>query len=152
MKILLVLLAVFFLAALAWLFYLGYQSRSGSAAGLVAGRLSPCPQTPNCICSEFEADSSHYVEAMPLGDADNKKSMAAIKQLVEQMGGSIQVQTAEYMAARFTSSIFRYVDDFEVRLDQENGLIHLRSASRVGRGDLGANLKRIEQFKQGLGG
>lgn len=151
MKILLVLITVIILSALARLGYLGFQSQSGSAAGLVAGRLSPCPDTPNCLCSEFEADSSHYVEALPLGEADAGKTMAKIKQLLEQMGGSIQAQTPEYIAAIFTSSIFRYIDDFEVRLDRENGLIHLRSASRVGRGDFGANLQRIEAFKQGFG-
>jgi len=38
----------------------------------------------------------------------------------------------------------------EVRLDKENKLIHLRSASRIGRSDFGVNRKRIATIKKAL--
>ena len=48
--------------------------------------------------------------------------------------------------------IFRFRDDFVVRVrpDGEATRVDMRSKSRVGKGDLGANAKRIEQFFQGL--
>lgn len=64
------------------------------------------------------------------------------------MSGNIQIEKENYITATFTSSIFRFVDDFEIRLDKKNNVIHLRSASRVGRSDFGINKKRIELFKQ----
>ena len=63
------------------------------------------------------------------------------------MGGIIHQDTDSYVAATFRSNIFRFIDDFEIRLDTENKLIHIRSASRVGNSDFGANRKRIEKLK-----
>jgi uncharacterized protein (DUF1499 family) len=63
------------------------------------------------------------------------------------MGGSIQVEETDYLAATFTSSVFRFVDDLELRIDTSQQTIHLRSASRVGRSDGGANRKRVELIK-----
>ncbi|HEX8698339.1 MAG TPA: DUF1499 domain-containing protein [Myxococcaceae bacterium] len=50
------------------------------------------------------------------------------------------------------TGIFRFRDDFVVRVrpDGEATRVDMRSKSRVGKGDLGANAKRIEQFLQGL--
>jgi uncharacterized protein (DUF1499 family) len=47
-----------------------------------------------------------------------------------------------------TSYLFRFVDDFviEVRSADGGSEVHMRSKSRVGRGDVGANYKRIKAF------
>ena len=63
------------------------------------------------------------------------------------MGGNIQVENDNYLAATFTSSIFRFVDDLEIRIDLDQKIIHLRSASRVGRSDGGVNRERIKRLK-----
>ena len=54
------------------------------------------------------------------------------------------------LEATWTSRIFRFVDDISVRLraDGTATLIDVRSKSRVGKGDLGANAKRIRAFKE----
>jgi uncharacterized protein (DUF1499 family) len=56
------------------------------------------------------------------------------------------------LEATETSRIFRFVDDISVRLraDGETTVIDVRSKSRVGRGDMGANAKRIEAFRKKL--
>jgi len=64
------------------------------------------------------------------------------------MGGIIQVEKDNYLAATFISSIFGFVDDLEIRIEPGQKTIHLRSASRVGRGDGGVNRKRVEQLKK----
>ncbi len=53
-----------------------------------------------------------------------------------------------YMHADAKSLIFRFVDDVEFFVDRDAKVIHFRSASRVGRGDLGVNRKRMEQIRQ----
>lgn len=47
-----------------------------------------------------------------------------------------------------TSWLFRFKDDFviEVRPDGTGSVVHMRSKSRVGRGDVGANAARIRDF------
>jgi uncharacterized protein (DUF1499 family) len=44
--------------------------------------------------------------------------------------------------------VFRFVDDLELRLSVDDGRIHIRSASRVGNSDLGANRKRVERLRE----
>ena len=129
------------------LFVFGYMSQSGEVHGLVEGRLKRCPDKPNCVCSEFKSDTDQYIEPLVIAAGDAAQVLPRLKTIVRQMGGSIQVEKADYLAVTFTSSIFRFVDDLEIRIDTDQKLIHLRSASRVGRGDGGVNRKRVERLK-----
>jgi uncharacterized protein (DUF1499 family) len=73
--------------------------------------------------------------------------MEMLKAVIGDMGGTIQTEQADYLAATFPSPLFGFVDDLEIRFNPTAGLIHMRSASRVGRGDMGVNRKRIETLK-----
>ena len=64
------------------------------------------------------------------------------------MGGNVQVESCDYLAATFTSAIFKFVDDLEIRIDSTQEVIHIRSASRVGYSDMGVNKKRTELLKK----
>ncbi len=52
-----------------------------------------------------------------------------------------------------TSNLFRFVDDFviEVRPADGGSVVQMRSKSRVGKGDVGANAKRIKAYFAKLG-
>lgn len=141
--IIIVAIALFVLVAL---FILGYRSQSGEAFGLVEGRLKPCPDTPNCVSSEPLTDSSRLVEPLVYTEGQAAQVMSRLKAIIRDMGGIIQVEQADYLAASFTSPVFRFVDDLEVRVDSAQKTIHLRSASRVGRKDFGVNRKRVEHL------
>jgi uncharacterized protein (DUF1499 family) len=54
----------------------------------------------------------------------------------------------DYIRAEFKSRIFGFVDDVEFWFDDEQKVIHFRSASRVGYSDLGANRKRMEKIRE----
>ncbi len=144
MKILFIIFLSIIIAGLIYFFYLGYQSQTGNAKGLVNGKLSPCSKKPNCICTEYPADKNHFTDAISYSTLNIDK----LKKIILASGGIIISQEENYIAATYTSLIFRYVDDFEIRIDKENKLIHIRSASRVGHSDMGANLKRVEKFKR----
>lgn len=148
MEKLLIVVAALALLAIAALFLLGYRSQSGAAPGLAEGRLAPCPDTPNCVNSEFASDTEHYVEPLVYPADDAAQVMPRLKTIIRDMGGSIRAEQPDYLAATFTSTIFRFVDDLELRIDTDRNTIHLRSASRVGRGDLGANRERVERLKK----
>ena len=116
--------------------------------GLYDGMLKPCPDSPNCVCSESHSkdDTQHFIQAI----AGNDKTWTRFKQVIIELGGDIETDQGEYMHITFSTPIFHYVDDVEARFDRDEGLIHVRSASRIGRSDFGVNRKRIEMIKKAL--
>ncbi len=121
---------------------LSYKSKSGSALGLMDGALAPCPSTPNCVSSEAGTPPSHLIEPLNAEHWDN------LPAVITQSGGTIMSQTEDYIAAEFTTPLLRFVDDVEFR--KADTAVHIRSASRVGKSDLGANAKRVEQLRAAL--
>jgi uncharacterized protein (DUF1499 family) len=59
----------------------------------------------------------------------------------------VVARTESYLHAEFTSLFFRFVDDVEFLVDDAAKVIHVRSASRLGRSDLGVNRKRVERIR-----
>lgn len=147
MKIVLIIISTLILAPIIVFFVLGLMSQSGEAKGIVEGKLTKCPDKPNCICTEFEADVTHYIDPVVFSQGNTSAVLSRLKNSVRDMGGSIQAENDNYLAATFSSSIFRFVDDLEIRIDRDQKMIHLRSASRVGYSDRGVNKKRIERLK-----
>ncbi len=148
MKIILIILITALLLGLIYFFYLGYKSQNGTAPGLVNSKLKPCSNKPNCICTEYPEDKPHFTEAIKFSDEDTTILTQTIENAINNTGGTITDKQVDYISATYTSNIFRYVDDFEIRIDNKEKTIHIRSASRVGHSDMGTNLKRIEHFKQ----
>jgi uncharacterized protein (DUF1499 family) len=147
MKIVLIIIAILILGVFVGLFVLGLISQSGEATGMVEAKLARCPDRPNCICSEFETDVTHYVDPVKFSITVDSEVLSRLKKIVEEMGGRIQAENDNYLAVSFTSSFFRFVDDLEIRIDADQKMIHLRSAARVGYSDRGVNKKRVEQLK-----
>lgn len=112
--------------------------------GLIDNSLQPCPSSPNCVCSEFTDKSSFVTPISFTGDTESAWAKAITT--IQNMGGKIITEESDYLHAAFTSRIFRFVDDLELRLDRENRIIHLRSASRTGYYDFGVNRKRARQL------
>lgn len=114
--------------------------------GLADGHLRPCPRTPNCVNSE-EAGGDWSIEPLAFtGDAE-----LAFRSLLDFLAAEPRVDlvTVEpgYAHAVFRTALLRFRDDVELRLDPEAGVIHVRSASRLGRSDLGANRARVESIR-----
>ncbi len=143
-KTILIIIIVILLLMLAGCFVLGSMSKNEKPPGLLSGRLSPCPDSPNCVVSEIFDDDSHYISPIHYPEAMAKDSLDLIKQVIQEVGGKMTIEEEVYIAATFTSTFFGFVDDLECRIDKANHSIHLRSASRVGRSDFGANRKRVE--------
>lgn len=143
--ILIVLLFLIILTVIA-LMVLGYRSRSGAPAGMSEGKLTECPDEPNCVCSEYKSDTDHYIDSVIITHITVDTPDILIES-IQGTGGTIQTGSKEYLASTFSSSVFGFVDDLEVRIDNNKNEIHFRSASRVGHSDLGVNRKRVESIK-----
>jgi uncharacterized protein (DUF1499 family) len=143
-KILLAVIAILAVVVLVRFAMLGHSSKSGRAPGLLSGTLAPCPEKPNCVCSEFEEAAAHYIAPLDYSGTLPEQAWGDILQVVEELGGEVVIANDKYIAAIFSSSLFGFVDDVECRLDASQEQIQIRSASRVGHSDLGVNRKRIE--------
>ena len=125
---------------------LGHDSESGKAPGLVYGTLTPCPDKPNCVCSEFIEDTVHYIAPLDYSGTPPEEAWDDILQVIKENGGEVSAANDEYIAATFSVSLFGFIDDVECRLDTSKNRIHIRSASRVGHSDLGVNKKRVDMM------
>jgi uncharacterized protein (DUF1499 family) len=122
-------------------------ARPPSDLGVKDGRLAPCPDTPNCVCTQA-ADEGHRIEPLTY-DGTAEEAMARLKAaLVGLPRTRVVSETPDYLHAECTSLVFRFVDDVEFLIDRERKVIHFRSASRVGRSDLGVNRLRMEALRQ----
>ncbi len=114
--------------------------------------LVPCPDKPNCVCSLApNEDAQHHVEPLAYRGEPAAAWSALRTALAALPRMTIIEDTGEYLHAEARSLIFRFVDDLECALDTAAGVIHVRSASRVGHGDLGVNRRRVERLRALLG-
>jgi len=146
-KSLLISIAVLALALGIGFAVMAVQSRAGKAPGLVDGQLKPCGDKPNCVSSMARASDSHHVEGIRFEPGNADTVWAELTNAIVELGGELRHNGPPYLAATFTSDVFGFVDDVELRLDATNQVIHVRSASRVGNSDLGANRKRVTRIQ-----
>jgi uncharacterized protein (DUF1499 family) len=116
--------------------------------GVNNGRLTACPNTPNCVSSQAPAnDAQHAIEPLPMR-IDAATTMANLKQVIRAMPRTkIVTETNNYLYVEFTSKLMGYVDDVEFYLDNDTNTVQVRSASRLGQSDLGVNRQRIEDIR-----
>jgi uncharacterized protein (DUF1499 family) len=124
--------------------------------GVRDGKLKPPSMTENSVTSQAALYPDHpqrkYADIAPLAlKGDGPATLAKIKAIVESMDGAKVIKSEPgYLYAQFTSKLMRFVDDAEFWFDPAANAIQVRSASRVGRGDLGVNRKRIEAVRSAL--
>lgn len=117
--------------------------------GVKDGKLAPCPNSPNCVCSQSpQTDSQHYIA--PLGyNSTAPEALAKLKEAIQGMSRTKVIsENPNYLYAEFTTKLMGYVDDVEFLVDESAKVIHVRSASRLGQSDLGVNRKRVEEIRK----
>ena len=72
--------------------------------------------------------------------------------LASQPRTRVVTEQGDYLHAESTSLIFRFIDDVEFLLERGAKVIHVRSASRAGRSDLGVNRRRVEALRRAFQG
>jgi uncharacterized protein (DUF1499 family) len=118
--------------------------------GVVNGRLSPCPDSPNCVSTQA-TDAQHRGEAIPF-DGSPEGAIRRLKAAIDTVPRMrVVAEAGDYLHAGVTTLLFRFVDDVEFYVDREAKVIHYRSASRAGRSDLGVNRARMEQIREAFG-
>ncbi|MBY0522885.1 MAG: DUF1499 domain-containing protein [Gemmataceae bacterium] len=142
------MLGLFLLAGLGvlGLAAMSFFSRKPTNLGIVDGRLADCPATPNCVCT-FATDAEHAIEPLHFAGSPAEALTRLKSILAAMLRASIVTADERYLHVEFTTLIFRFVDDVEFLIDADAKRIHFRSASRVGRSDLGVNRQRMEAIR-----
>ncbi len=116
--------------------------------GVKDGRLARAKSTPNCVSSQADpADAEHYIA--PIAFKGNAlEAIGAARKAVEAMPRALVVRyEGNYLYAEFKSKLMGFVDDVEFTHDEKAGVLHVRSASRLGRRDFGVNRARVESLR-----
>ncbi len=109
--------------------------------------LAACPPTPNCVSSLADpSDAEHYIPPLPAPGPAAQSLERAAALLAARPRTTVLTVDGAWLHATERSRLWGYVDDIELWADVDSGLLHLRSAARVGRTDMGVNRRRMEEL------
>jgi uncharacterized protein (DUF1499 family) len=128
-----------------------FSGKPPTNLGVKEGKLAPCPGTPNCVSSQAsDSDSEHKIEAIAYKSSPTE-AMVKLKSVIQSLERTkIITETDDYLYAEFSTPLMGFVDDVEFYLDQNTNTVQVRSASRLGKSDLGVNRKRVETIRAKL--
>ena len=125
-------------------------SAASAATGPVerdgARTLGDCPDSPNCVGSEASDPRRRVARLELAADGAEGAIDALARRIAAEPDASIVRREADYLHATFRTRVMGYVDDVEF-LAMPDGTVAVRSASRLGRSDLGANARRVERLR-----
>jgi len=131
------------------------KGRPPSEPGLREGKLKPPSRTQNSVSSQASlwpaADYAvEYAAIEPLAfTQDSALAMNRLRDVLAGWPGAHIIENSpEYISVQFETRWLRFVDDAEFLLDPSARVIHVHSASRLGRKDFGANRARIEAIRR----
>ena len=114
--------------------------------GVANGRLAPCPDSPNCVSTQV-TDEEHGIAPIAY-EGETSTAYATILAILQaDPQFTIITNTPTYIHAEARTAVWRFSDDVEFYFDEAEGLVHFRSASRLGYGDAGVNRQRMEAVR-----
>ena len=120
--------------------------------GVRDGLLPPPRKSPNNVHSQADrwgAEFAHtLIEALPLL-GDGPATITRLRALIKASPGAVVVKAEpDYLYVQYTTRWMKFVDDAEFWFDPAAQKVQVRSASRLGDGDLGVNRARIEDLRR----
>jgi uncharacterized protein (DUF1499 family) len=146
MKIFLIVAGVSVLGWAVTMILFSVLAKKPDTLGVQGGRLAACPSSANCVGSADE-DTTHAIEPLAFTDSPEQAWLRLEQTVADHPRTHVVTDQDGYLHAECSSFLFRFVDDLEFLLDREGKRIHVRSASRAGRGDLGVNRARVEAIR-----
>jgi len=119
--------------------------------GFADGRFARGDERPNWVSSTVDpAEKTRFVAPIAFV-GDGGQAWARLGQVVAAMPrAGVVSRTPTYLHVEFASRIFGFIDDAQFALDAQAGVIHVKSASRVGRGDFSVNRDRVEAIRAAM--
>jgi uncharacterized protein (DUF1499 family) len=108
--------------------------------------LPECGWLPNCVNSQ----SGRGAQASEPIRADAEQWQKLKTWVARQQDWKILVDEGNFMQALVTTPLMKFRDDVQLLFIPADGLIQVRSSSRLGLSDLGTNARRIETLREQL--
>lgn len=127
--------------------------------GVKDGRLKPPSRTPNSVSSQaalYGGDAARGAQIDPIaftasGPNAGAETLTRIGRVVLKMPGARILRSGpDYLYVQFQTRWLKFVDDAEFAVIPGENVVHVRSASRIGRKDFGVNRARIESIRAAL--
>lgn len=115
--------------------------------GPADGRLAPVREELWNAVSSFASSDYHRIAPLAAGPEPHAAFTRLAAIVAADPAAAIVERRPGYLYAEYTSRWLRFVDDVEFLLDEGASVIHVRSASRLGRKDFGVNRARIEAIR-----
>jgi len=123
-----------------------------NTVGVIDGNFKALKDSPNGISSQAK-DPEFKVPPLTMKAANKNRDKDQIKNLVLSYEGTkLIAEKDRYLHFIFTSQIFHFNDDVEFYFDTRRGTIEIKSQSRIGHSDLGANRERYDKIAEDYGG
>ena len=113
--------------------------------------MAPCPKSPNCV-STHSTDAKHRIDPLAYTSSTKDARDRLLEIVRSTPRTSLVAEEEDYLHVEYRSRIFGFIDDVEFLFDDENKIIHFRSASRMGYSDLCVDRKRMEQIRERFSG
>ena len=115
--------------------------------GVHNGKLTACPPSPSCVCSQCDIDVHQMDPWNYQGTAND--AITAVQSVLNSYPRTSLIETEpRYVRAESKSLVFGFVDDLEFFIDDVEQKVHFRSASRVGKSDFGVNRSRMQKLHE----
>jgi uncharacterized protein (DUF1499 family) len=119
--------------------------------GFDQGRFAPGDWRPNWVASTTaREDAQHYVAPIAIA-GDAAQAWSRLEAVIAAMPRATVVsRTSGYLHVEFASKAMGFVDDAQFALDAAGGVIHAKSAARLGVRDFSVNRDRVEEIRAAL--
>ncbi len=131
-----------------------FAGKTPEGLGVHDGMLKAPRNTPNSVSSQARLRPTHprHLESQiePLAYTGN--GPAAVKRLAGMVTAmprtKLVKQDPDYLYFECATRWLKFIDDVEFLLDESAQVIHVRSASRLGRRDFDVNRERVESIRK----
>jgi uncharacterized protein (DUF1499 family) len=121
--------------------------KSKKPIGIVDGKLQPCPKSPNCVSTQ-STDEKHRMDPLKYSSTVTE-AKDKIKSIIKTFKRTrLITETEDYLHYEFRTAFWKFVDDVEFYFNDQEKLIHFRSAARLGWSDMGVNTKRMKSISK----
>ncbi|MFK8066941.1 MAG: DUF1499 domain-containing protein [Gammaproteobacteria bacterium] len=132
-----------------------FSGKRPTNLGVKNHKLLPCPDSPNCACSQNVTDNSydsgnsnnHKIAPFIFGDNPENDMLRLKNILIYKKGLAVITSNKNYIHAECKTPMMGFVDDLEFYCEPDQNICHVRSASRLGHSDFGKNRSRIEEIR-----
>ncbi|MEM7376065.1 MAG: DUF1499 domain-containing protein [Pseudomonadota bacterium] len=121
-------------------------SSKTAAGGVEENELTVCKRATNCVTSN--AVDPNAIDAIAFEDASEREWQGLLDAIGSLPGFTQRAREGDYVHFESRTPLMNYRDDLELFWQRDRGTVAIRSASRLGIRDFGANADRVAMIRK----